>query len=492
MRRHDLFIELDLSSDQLLYLQIYSAICAHITSGSIKEGDKLPSIRGLAQSLNVSHATVERAYSQLALEGFVANVPRSGYVVNKIDTEYFEGDRSDAHLEMEKLRPELSNDPFLQEIRAGKSVRYDFAFAALQPGMFPRKEFIRALTESFKSATDADLVNYNYGNEPDILQVELAKYLNAARGVSCDPEQIILQNGTEAALGNVLQLFGGEVNCIGHEEPGFEVVIAVAKRFGIDLVSLPVLDSHERDWLSEVNARKPKLIFTTPSHQFPTGRIMPLEERVSLIQWAQENDAYIIEDDSCNEYRYNSRAVPSLQSLDKHNRVIYLCNFSKALSPGLRMAYIVLPPQLLVRWKRAFTFSSDSVPMILRRAMGSFIAEGQWNSHLRRMIADNKPRHDALVKAFRAEFGDVVSLSGVDSGMHLFVTVHNDMSQEKLLSSALAHEVNVYGTKRYWFSKEGPENQVMIGFSAIDLKDIPAGVRALKQAWFPEGPKSSN
>ena len=484
VRQHNLFIEFDTKSKVPLYTQVYEQVRDHILARTIKEGEKLPSIRDFASSLEVSHATIERAYLQLAVEGFVNNVPRSGYVVNHIDTEYFDRDEIDLHASLEQMRQEVPTDPFIEEVLAGKELKYDFAFTALQPGSFPRKEWLKVLSDTLKAFPDADLVNYSTHFEPDKLQRELARHLHQARGVMCDPMQIMLQSGTEQALSSLVQLLGSDIGKIGHEEPGFEVMTAVAKRFGIPLVSLSIDMPEGRSWGDVLAEEKPKLIFTTPSHQFPTGRIMSLEDRIELLQWAAENDAYIIEDDSCNEYRYNTRAVPSLHSLDKNQRVIYLCNFSKALSPGMRIAYLVLPPELLGRWHQTFTFSWDSVPYVTREALGTFIECGFWASHLRRMVSGNKPRHDALVEAFEREFGDAVTLSGVDSGMHLFVTVHNGMTQAELIDSARREGANVYGTKRYWFNNLAPENQVMVGFSAIALDDIPEGVKALKRAWL--------
>ncbi len=302
----------------------------------------------------------------------------------------------------------------------------------------------------------------------------------------CHPDQVVFQSGTEVALSAIVQLLQtpGEPLQVAHEEPGFDVAATVFRRFGAHMMPLPS-DGSGEEFLEELNKIEPKLIFTTPSHQFPTGNMMHLDTRVKLLHWAAEHEAYIIEDDSCNEYRYGTRAIPSLQSIDRNNRVIYLCNFSKALSPGLRLAYFVLPPALLAAWNKLFTFSWDTVPYPLRAALGQFMKRGHWDTHLRRMVAGNRRRHDELVAAFTQEFGPRATLYGKDSGMHLFVEVHNDMTQEQLLKSAHDAGVNVYGTKHYyWTGKDVPENFVMVGFSAIKQDDILPGVKALRRAWF--------
>lgn len=486
-KRPQVLITLDETSEEPLYLQVYEAIRQQILSGAIREGEKVPSIRSVVQELGISHATVERAYTQLALEGYVQAVPRSGYVAAHLDLGYFH-EAAEQPQEEKQSTMESKSVEFYDEAREGDEARYDFAYTSLQPGSFPRRTWRRLSSEVIRDMDDAELVSYYHKSEPCLLQKQLADYLQRARGVHCQPEQVILQPGTEAAITSVIQLVQtpGEILELAHEEPGFDVMVAVARRFGAHLISAPS-QGEASDFLRALDEANPKLIFTTPSHQFPTGNMMPMEVRIRLLQWAADHDAYIIEDDSCNEYRYETRAIPSLQSMDRNNRVIYMCNFSKALSPGLRIAYFVLPPLLLEKWNSLFTFSYDTVSYTVREALGLFLQRGYWDTHLRRMVTGNKKRHDELVAAFGKEFGNRVTLFGKDSGMHLYVQVHNDMSQKQLLQSAFDQGVKVYGTQRYyWSGNNVPEDFVIVGFSAILQEDILPGVQALRRAWFPQ------
>lgn len=486
-RKHDLLVKIDPSSTEPLYQQVYSEVKAHILGGSLIEGDKLPPIRKLTKSLGVSHATVERAYLQLSVEGYVQNVPRSGYVVNGIDIGFLNQEAADSSAQVRRVLDELEPNPLVEEMLAGQKTRYNFSYCNLQPGSFPRRIWGQLSSEALRSASDEELSRYYCHKGPSCLQVVLGRYLQQARGVVCEPEQIVFRNGTEAVLEAVIGLFDGELECIMHEEPGYEVLTSIANRTrGAKLAPCPVFGGLNA-MLCALDQHKPKVIFTTPSHQFPTGLVMPMDCRVELLRWAEENDAYIIEDDSCNEYRYDTQPVPSLQSLDRSGRVIYVCNFSKALSPGLRVAYAVLPPEMLGRWKRRFAADWDPVPYLTMQTLAAFIEQGHWSQHLRRMATDNKRRHDALLECLNSELGERIEISGVASGMHLYVRVHNGMNTDELVASAREKGASVHGTRQYWFSRRPADNAVLIGFSAIAIKDIPEGVRALKSAWFPRG-----
>lgn len=484
-KRPEVIIPLDETSATPLFQQIYDSLRLQILEGTLHENEKLPSIRCVVKELKVSHATVERAYAQLALEGFVETKPRSGYVVSPIDLGYFAEEKALDAPEKKDAPSELGE--FYQECRWAEAARYDFAYTSLQPGSFPKCIWRKLFNEVLQDMTPEALEGYDQKKEPSLLHKQLARHLQRSRGVRCQPEQIVFQAGTEVALTAILQLLQtpGEPLRLGHELPGFDVMTAVARRLGAVMLPLPS-DGDGDTFLEALDKAQPKVIFMTPSHQFPTGNMLRMSARVALLQWAADHDVYIIEDDSCNEYRYETRAIPSLQSMDHNDRVIYLCNFSKALSPGLRLAYCVLPPALMEKWNQVFTFSWDAVPYIIREVLGRFMEYGYWDCHLRRMVAGNRRRHEALVCAFEQEFGNRVTLYGKDSGMHLYVEVHNDMTQDELLESARSKGVNVYGTRRYYWTGQAPENFVMVGFSAIALEDILPGVQALRRAWFPE------
>ena len=465
-----------------LYQQIYEQARDAIMTGRVREGEKLASIRNLAKDLGISHTTVEQAYLQLVTEGLVVNIPRSGYVVAQIDAEYISLNREIDLVAVEEACAKRNRDAFFAENRSGGTVRYDFSYANLQPDSFPANTWRKLMNDILYRTDCPELSRYAYTDEPNALREELAHNLSRTRGVRCIPDQIVVQAGTDSALATLMQLFNRDEDVLGMEEPGYATVHEVARRQGFAMAPLPT-DQGTEAFLAALDEHHPRLVFTTPSHQFPTGKLLSLDARTRLLQWAEENDAYIIEDDSCNEFRYTTRPIPSLQSLDAYGRVIYLCNVSKVLSPALRIAYFVLPPSLLGLYWDLFNYAHPPVSWLDQETLARFIAKGAWDAHIRKTAQGNHRRHDELLRCLRNEFGTTVEVSGVDTGMHLYATVNNGMSQDELLKSAQDEGAKVYGTARMWFSKPAPENNVLIGFSAIAYEDIAPGVAALARAW---------
>jgi len=481
-KKAELLLRLDESAQAPLYQQIYEQIRNAVTSGRLTQGDRLVSIRKLSADLGVSHTTVEQAYLQLATEGLVANVPRSGYVVEHVDADYFKLERPSGADDVHDLAKARSREAFYAENRSGGEVRYDFSYANLQPDSFPVRTWRRLLDEVLYARTSPELARYAYTDEVRSLQVELSGLLSRTRGVDCAPEQIVVQSGTGESLTMIMQLFDRAADVIGMEDPGYATVGEVARRQGFTMVPLPVDDGSEA-FLEAIERQHPKIVFCTPSHQFPTGTLLPLDTRTQLLRWAEENDAYIIEDDSCNEFRYATRPIPSLQSLDAFGRVIYLCNVSKVLSPSLRVSYAVLPPKLLGRYWNLFNFAHPSVSWLDQEVLARFIAQGYWDAHVRKTAKGYHRCHDELVRCLNATMGDMLEISGTGTGMHLYVTVRNGMDDRELVASALAEGAKVYDTTRMRFPGSAPSSSVMVGFSAIAFEDIEPGVAALARAW---------
>ena len=498
-RKHvsNLLIKLDPDAGEPLYEQLYRELRRLIIQGDLAEGDRLPSIREVSHELRVSHITVERSYLQLCVEGYVQSLPRSGYVVCRIDTDFFKapfftkvvpaGDgnehASDGNEYRARMPERLPFDPLRHQSALGQTVRYDFSFTRLQQGSFPAQTWHQLTDDVLFSRANAGFERYQDIDEASPFSRALAAYLQRARGVSCAPEQVVACPGTEAALTKILHLFDRDSCLIGVEEPGYGTIRRAAQRLGYPIAPLPV-DQGWESVLAAVEREKPKILFLMPSHQFPTGSVLPLGGRVALLEWAQANNAFIIEDDSCNEYRYETSPIPSLQSLDPYGRVIYLGNFSKVLSPSMRVAYVVLSPRLMRRYGEQYGHSFDDMSWLTLEVLARFIDQGFWEQQVHRMVTATRKRHDALLRGLRETMGDHLDIGGIDSGIHFYVTVRNGMDQDELMAHALEHDANVYSTDRYWFTRPPVKGCVMVGFSGIALDDIEPGVAALRSAWF--------
>ncbi len=476
-------VVLDRASSTPVYQQIYQQLRDTIAAGSLRAGDYLPTMRQISQNLGVARCTVERAYAQLAVEGYVDAVPRSGHRVRPLQTEFLQ---SAATAIKRRQTAEVHLPPrhvaFFEEFCHDPAVPYDFAFARLAPGSFPVKDWLRLEQEVLRYADDDLLGNYPLQHRPSNLQQELCRYLHRTRGVSCAPEQVVVLPSTEMALTSLLELFDAGCDRAGCEEPGYRGFVEAARRMGFAVDPLPV-DQGSQAFVDALRQAGPRVAYVTPSHQFPTGSVMTLDTRIELLSWANDADSFLIEDDSCSEYRYDADPVPSLSSLDSEGRVCYLGNFSKTLSPGLRVAYAVIPERLLDRYFDRFWSSCTAVPLITQEVLARFIGQGLMDQQVRRMVAGCRLRHDLLLEHLRAAFGDRIELQGVNAGLHLYTAVNNGMGEDALVASARSQGAHVHRASAFWFSGQPVPPRVLVGFSAIEPDAVAPGVAALARAW---------
>jgi GntR family transcriptional regulator/MocR family aminotransferase len=271
------------------------------------------------------------------------------------------------------------------------------------------------------------------------------------------------------------------------EEPGYDGARTVFKNARFRVFPIPVCEGSDV-FINTLYDSHARLAYVTPSNQFPTGKVLQMSARQRLLRWASAEDAYIIEDDYCREFRYTTRPLPSLQSLDRDDRVIYMGTFSKALSPALRMSYLVLPPDLLFQWNKLFDNHYPEVPWLSQAILQSYMEKGYWSKHLRKAQARNKRKYQALVGALRKYLGERVNVTENGSGLHLLVGTLDGRSQDELIEKARQAGVKVYATSRYWMGVEHPlQSLVLIGFSAIPEAKIEPGIKRLASAWFGEG-----
>ena len=448
-----------------IYQQIYQQIHDGIMDGSYPVGSKLPSIRGLADDLGCSRNTVEAAYHLLTGEGFAVSRPGSGYVVQ--DLSFLAPDAP--------VRPVLIGDPSPQ-------IRYDFTYGDLEPGTFPAAAW-RALTDDVLLSVESvgcDAYNDPLGEQE--LRAEIAWRLNTQRGLHCTPEQVVVQGGTQGSVQNLLALFGDGAT-VAMEEPGYDGVRSAIERSRVAVAPCRIDGGYER-FLDDLEESGARLVYVTPSSQFPTCQVMPVDLRRRLLVWAHDHDAFILEDDYCRDFRYRERALLPLTTMDVEGRVVYMGTFSKSLSPALRMNYLVLPPELLRRWRATFANAYAEVPWLNQAVLGRFMRDG-WDRHLRRAQARNRRKYEALTGALRDVLGSRVRVQENGTGLHLLVTGEDGRSQEELMAAARREGAAVYGTKRYWTNvDDAPEGCVLVGFSAIAEDDIEPGVRALARGWF--------
>ncbi|MFJ8243890.1 PLP-dependent aminotransferase family protein [Peribacillus asahii] len=448
--------------DSPKYKQIYEQFKLFIESGDIPAGDSLPSIRQLADSLQVSRNTTLMAYEQLVAEGYIRGEGRKGYFVNELDTLLFQ----DA-LVLPNKKQIKSVTPAIIDFRAG----------AVDQGNFPlklwRKIAYRVLTlqESFR-----------YG-EPFgelCLREQIATYLLQSRGVKTDPNAIIIGSSTQQMLIYLGQILKDDFTSIIVEDPGYEGAREAFQFHCFTLETLPVYElGADFSKLEQITSR---LIYITPSHQSPIGVSMSIQQRQLLIHWANKKHGFIIEDDYDSEFRYTQQPFPALASIDS-TRVIYLGNFSKSFLPGIRLSYMVLPQLLLDRYKHQFFHFESTTSLLSQLTMAKFMEEGEWNRHIKRMRLVYKRKMQCLVSELKKHFDENISIIGEQSGLYILVKVHLNRSEEELIERASIYGVKVYPTSIYFIKNHSDEAMIKLGFSNLTCEEIQLGVELLKKAW---------
>lgn len=457
------------SSDIPLYKQIFEHYRKGIESGAFRVNSRMPSIRGLAEDLGCSRNTVESAYRLLAQEGFIEAKPGSGYVVQ--DPSFL------------SLSPSSDTRP-KQRQQPKRTARYDFTYGNLQKGTFPATAWRNATNDVLLSVAceAADTYADPFG-EMD-LRSEIAWRLSALRDIDCDPERVIVQNGTQGSVQSLLAFFDNTKDAVAMEDPGYTGVRRVFERNRFAIKPVRVVEGSDV-LMDDVRRSNAKLVYVTPSSQFPTCEVMSLDTRQQLLAWAVENDAFILEDDYCRDFRYKERPVPPLASMDEDGRVIYMETFSKTLSPSLRLNYIVLPEALADRWREVYADAYPAVPWLTQTVLAQLMRKGYWDRHVRKMQARNRKKYETLIAAIRKHMKGRVSILENGTGLHLLVKLHDERPHEELVEAAWNNDVKVYSTDQYWMDENhAMKGSILIGFSAIEEEDIEPGIQALAKAWF--------
>lgn len=458
-----------------LYIQIYQQVKKEITNGILKEDDILMGSRRLAKVLQVSRNTVDNAYSQLLAEGYICSRQGVGYAVLKLPA-------------LEVSRKEECLSPILckQEHKASKKIIYDLTNSSHTCDLFPKALWKKYTLECLDYLeTEKRLATFQDRQGELYLRRNLLSFLKRIRGVNCSESQIIITCGIQQSLDYLCKMFSANGLTVLMEEPGFNKAVSVFENNNMRIKTVPVdekgIVTEELPVGHDIFA-----LYSTPSHQFPTGVTLPIGRRYSLLKWAEENHAYIIEDDFDSEQRYYAKPIPSLQSIDIHGRVIYLGTFSKTLSPSVRMGYMILPPQLLKRYLEKFENYNCTVPLLNQYTVGRLIETGHYERHIRRLNNIFRKRLELFQKEL-AGFGNGIKIHSNGTGQYFLLEFPAGTKEQDLILKALEQGVQVYSTMQFWQEKaDCPPNMLFLGFSKIDSKDIPDCVARLKKAWSAE------
>ncbi len=455
-------IPINPTSTTPMYEQIYDYIKSEILNGTLKAGEKLPSTRSLASYLLVSRNTIDMAYSQLLSEGYIDAKQKRGYYINEIV------ELQSIPVNQEEMITTHDNDDH-------SCYNYDFSPFTVDTSHFPFTTWKKLTTACLSNSDNFFTTSANQGTEA--FRTAIASYLYHSRGVHASPEQIVIGAGADYLLQLVCSLFSS-ADCIAMEDPGYLQAKHIFTSRNLPTISIPV-DEYGISFTS-LSSSNANIAYVTPSHQYPLGSIMPINRRISLLSWAKEHDnRFIIEDDHDSEFRYIGKPIPSLQSIDRNEKVIYMGTFSKAISPALRIAYMVLPLPLLERFRQNLSFLSSTVSNLDQNIMTSFIKDGYFERHLNRMRKHYKAKHDCMIAAFR-KFHEKITIQGSNAGLHLVVSFHTPYTETELVQLAKQNGIKLYPLSCHYETL--PKDYCptfMFGYANLSEQEITDGIETL-------------
>lgn len=484
-------------ADEHDHRQLYRLLQTGIHHGELVGGLKLPPSRVLAQALGIARNTVVHVYEQLALEGYVeAGVGRGTFVAGD------DAARVEAPPAQRAERPAAEAPPALsargQRLVAQAAVarRQWGAFAPGVPEvrLFPHAVWNRLHARCWRRAGPEHLT-YADGAGLPALREAIAQYLREARGMACSPEQVLVTSGTHQSMHLIAQVLAEAGDRVWLEDPGYWGARSVLRAHGLVLEAVPVDEEGLAPSAAQF-AAPPRLMFVSPSHQYPLGSVMTHRRRRQLLDCAGSHGVWVIEDDYDSEFRYGARPLPALQGLDEHGRVLYLGTFSKTLFPALRLGYMVVPRPLAAPLAVAAAELYREGPTMQQAVLAAFIAEGHYATHVRRMRSVYRARHDALIDAIDTAFGERLPVIGGDAGLHLVLGLPAGADDRALAQAAGQAGVVTRPLSMYHLAAAGDDGAppaaaargLLLGYGAVDEDEIVRATGVLARVLRREGP----
>lgn len=454
---------------------IYLSLRDQILGGVFGPDGMLPSSRALAADLGVARSTVTLAYEQLAAEGYV--VLRQGArarVASRVP------DRPPTREPPATVGPLSAFGERLRQSSEDRTERamIDFRYGDLSPSDFPSKVWRKAVLSQ-----PTDRLAYGDPRGSERLRRALQGYLWRARSLECGLDQIVVVNGSQQGLDLCARILLDAGDSFVTETPCYSIARDVFAAGGAIARPVPTdTDGLRTDDLLGLSAR---LVYVTPSHQFPLGGVLPVSRRRALLEWAADCDAYVIEDDYDSEYRYDIDPVPPLHRLDGSHRVIYVGTVSKTLSPALRLGYLVLPPGLADVFAKAKQLTDRHSPSATQAALATLLESGAYEAHVRKMRRIYGERRRVLLNALRLHLGPEAEVEGANAGLHVVLWFRNLPPQDepRLIAAARELGLGLQGVSGFYAPGSSPTNAgVLLGYAALDVRRIERGVGLLAKA----------
>ncbi|MEB8431264.1 PLP-dependent aminotransferase family protein [Cocleimonas sp. KMM 6892] len=480
-----------LSGQGSLYRQLYESLKNTILAGEYKAGEKLPSSRELAKSLHVSRNTVINCYEQLLAEGYIETRFGSGSFVADNDLS------KQQQLPKQHYRPPKLSDSAQYSLKQWQAydlnhldraaLDVNFQYGPVDINEYLLKD-INQIARRFSQTLDS-----NYQRPEGLLKLResIARYAQQNRGCQCNADNIVITNGSQQALDLIARLLIQKGEKVIIEEPGYRGAAQAFSNAGAELIRCDVdiegIDLDKIDPDNKSNSTRNnnvRLVYTTPSHQFPTGAVLPLSRRIKLLEWANANNAFIVEDDYDSEFRYQGPPIEAIQGLDQSGQTIYIGTFSKVLSPVLRIGYVILPTPLVEPFTALKWCSDRHSPLLNQQILAEFINSPLYARHLKRMRKIYSRRREILISKLEEYFGDEISVEGTNAGIHLLVWFKQlDAAKEAdFIQLAKNKSVGVYSANKLY--QKPPENLgLLIGYGNSSCDQIERGIERLAECY---------
>ncbi|MFP3331434.1 MULTISPECIES: PLP-dependent aminotransferase family protein [unclassified Pseudomonas] len=450
------FAPLEEQSALPLYRQLYDRVLAAVAAGTLSPGDRLPSARAMAKELGVARGTVELAYSLLASEGYLLALGQKGTVINP---------------ELQKPVSAATALPVSSQViedapdslwRPPQLLPFQMGVPALDA--FPRKIWARLGARYLRGMRLGDL-DYPAPHGLAALRSAIASYLQVSRGIDCGAHQVFITSGWRNSLSLVAHTLLQPGECAWVEDPGYPTTRQVLRQFGLDLEAVPVDAEGMNVEHAIAGSRAAQVVMVTPGHQSPLSMALSLPRRQLLLDWAARTGGWIVEDDYDGEYRYVSRPLPALASLDRHGRVLYAGTFSKVLFPGIRLAYLVVPQAQVAAFERVgrALFAAGS-PSITQALVAEFVAGGHFARHIQRMRRLYNERRALTIEALERSLPKGMQVQRSPGGMHLVLRLPEDVSDTALAEQVLARGMSVQALSR-WAASSQRQSGLLLSFT---------------------------
>ncbi len=469
----------DKRGKQSLYEYLYQCIKEDILSGKIAAGEKLPSKREMAKNHNISIITVENAYAQLIVEGYIYAREKRGYFASEISRQYMK-----TGLQKNKQQNKLKDKKNIKDRNVSRSNEkqewlVDFNSNHIMYDSFPFSTWSRIMRQTLLDKEKSFLKSPSPNGVLELRQA-IAGHLSHFRGMDVEVDNIIVGAGTEYLYSIIVQLLGKN-SVIAVEDPGYRKISKVYESNGVRCLHLPIDQSGIQ--MQDMKGKKIDGVHISPSHHFPTGRVMPVSRRQNLLNWARENHGFIIEDDYDSEFRFSGRPIPTMAGMDS-NHVIYMNTFSKTLAPSIRIAYMVLPDELMKKYHEELGFYSSTVSSFEQYTLANFISMGYYERHINRMRNYYRDYRNTIISAIKqSDIYSKVTIEEENAGLHFILGIRKQINDEKFKEILRNHKINISSVSDYCYNNlEEFNHKFIINYSAVAKDKLAKALEIMNEA----------